>query len=37
LYDVLFKGWDEEGPLPLLFSREKVLAHQAITIHLSPK
>ena len=36
-YGNLLQGWAEEGAFPLLFSREKVLAHQAITIHLSPK
>jgi len=36
-YGNLLKGWAEEGAFPLLFSREKVLAHKAITIRLSPK
>ena len=36
-YDNLLKGWAEESDFPLLYSREKVLAHKAITIHLSPK
>lgn len=36
-YDNLLKGWAEDGSFPLLFSRDKVLAHKAITIHLSPK
>ena len=36
-YGNLLKGWAEEGAFPLLFSREKVLAHKAITIQLSPK
>ena len=36
-YDNLLKGWAEEGDFPLLFSREKVLEHQAISIQLSPK
>ncbi len=36
-YDNLLKGWAEEDAFPLLFSREKVLAHKTITIHLSPK
>ena len=36
-YDNLLKGWAEEDAFPLLYSREKVLAHKAITIQLSPK
>jgi len=36
-YGNLLEGWAEEGAFPLLFSREKVLAHKAITIRLSPK
>jgi len=36
-YDNLLQGWAEDGSFPLIFSREKVLAHQAITIRLSPK
>ena len=36
-YGNLLKGWAEESAFPLLFSREKVLAHKAITIQLSPK
>jgi penicillin amidase len=36
-YDNLLKGWAEDGDFPLLYSREKVLAHKSITIHLSPK
>ncbi len=36
-YGNLLKGWAEEGAFPLLYSREKVLAHKAITIQLSPK
>ena len=36
-YGNLLKGWAEEGAFPLLFSREKVLAHKVLTIHLSPK
>jgi penicillin amidase len=36
-YDNLLEVWAEEGDFPLLYSREKVLAHKAITIHLSPK
>ncbi len=36
-YGNLLRGWAEEGAFPLLFSREKVLAHKAITIRLSPK
>jgi penicillin amidase len=36
-YDNLLKGWAGESDFPLLYSREKVLAHKAITIHLSPK
>jgi microcystin degradation protein MlrC len=36
-YGNLLKGWAADGAFPLLFSREKVLAHKALTIHLSPK
>jgi len=36
-YGNLLRGWAEEGAFPLLFSREKVLAHKAIIIRLSPK
>jgi penicillin amidase len=36
-YDNLLQGWAEDGSFPLIFSREKVLAHQAITIRLTPK
>jgi len=36
-YDNLLKGWAEEGDFPLLFSREKILEHKAISIQLSPK
>ena len=36
-YANLLKGWAEEAAFPLLFSREKVLAHKAITIQLSPE
>ena len=36
-YDNLLQGWAEDRSFPLIFSREKVLAHQAITIRLSPK
>lgn len=36
-YGNLLKGWAEEGNFPLLFSREKVLEHKAISIQLSPK
>jgi penicillin amidase len=36
-YGNLLKGWAEEGDFPLLFSRQKVLAHKSITIQLSPK
>jgi penicillin amidase len=36
-YGNLLKGWAEEEAFPLLFSREQVLAHKTITIHLSPK
>ena len=36
-YSNLLKGWAEDGAFPLLFSREKVLAHKAITIQMSPK
>jgi penicillin amidase len=36
-YDNLLEGWAEDGDFPLLYSRQKVLQHKAITIHLSPK
>lgn len=36
-YDNLLRGWAAEGAFPLLYSREKVLAHQAISIRLRPK
>ncbi len=36
-YDNLLQGWAEDGDFPLLYSREKVLQHKAITIRLSPK
>ena len=36
-YGNLLKGWAEDGAFPLLFSRERVLAHKALTIQLSPK
>jgi penicillin amidase len=36
-YDNLLQGWAEDGAFPLIFSREKVLAHQALTIRLRPK
>ncbi len=36
-YDNLLKGWAEERAFPLLYSREKVLEHQAIRIELLPK
>lgn len=36
-YGNLLQGWAEDGSFPLLFSREKVLAHQAISIQLNPK
>lgn len=36
-YDNLLKDWAEEGDFPLLFSREKILDHEAISIQLRPK
>ncbi len=36
-YDNLLQGWAEDKAFPLLYSREKILAHKAITIQLSPK
>jgi penicillin amidase len=36
-YDNLLKGWAADGAFPLLYSRDKVLAHEAITIQLRPK
>jgi penicillin amidase len=36
-YSNLLKGWAEEGDFPLLFSRQKVLAHKSMAIQLSPK
>ena len=36
-YDNLLEVWAEDGEFPLLYSREKVLEHRAITIHLRPK
>ena len=36
-YDNLLEGWATEGSFPLLYSRDKVLAHAAITIKLTPK
>lgn len=36
-YDNLLEGWAADGEFPLLYSREKVLEHKAITIQLSPK
>jgi len=36
-YDNLLQGWAEDSAFPLIFSREKVLAHQAITIRLRPE
>lgn len=36
-YDNLLEGWAEDKACPLLYSREKILAHKALAIHLSPK
>ena len=36
-YANLLQGWAEDGAFPLVFSREKVLAHRALTIQLRPK
>lgn len=36
-YDNLLQGWAEDRSFPLLYSREKVLEHQAFRIDLTPK
>ena len=36
-YRNLLKGWAEEGSFPLLYSREKILEHRALTIILNPR
>ncbi|MDX1405447.1 MAG: penicillin acylase family protein [Woeseiaceae bacterium] len=36
-YDNLLEGWAEDRDFPLVYSREKVLQHKALTIRLRPK
>ena len=35
-YDNLLEGWANDGTFPLLFTRERILEHEALRIHLSP-
>ena len=35
-YDDLLEGWAADGSFPLLYSRDKILEHQALRIELSP-
>ena len=35
-YDNLLQGWAEDGAFPLLYSRDKILEHRALTIKLMP-
>lgn len=36
-YDNLLSGWANEGDFPLLYTRDKVMQHEAMTISLLPK
>ena len=36
-YDNLLDGWARDGSFPLLFSRERVLEHEAFRLELVPK
>jgi penicillin amidase len=36
-YDNLLKGWAEDGAFPLLYSRDKVFEHAALSIELIPE
>jgi penicillin amidase len=36
-YSNLLKGWAEEESFPLVYTREKVMQHRALTIYLTPR
>ena len=36
-YDNLLEGWAKDGSFPLIYSREQVEEHTAITIKLTPR